>query len=368
MTETIRVLQVLGRSAGGIARHVSQVTDELDGAELTIDIAGPPDLPGPLPKPAQALVIPDGPLGHGGAVRRLRTLLRAGDYDVVHAHGLRAGIDGARAARRFRTPVLLTVHNLVRPDVAGPIKAAVYRWAEPVAVGAADRTFAVSGDIAEHLRRRVRRAADRIEVLHLGIPEPPTPERPPDVVRAELGVANGRSLVVTAARLAPQKALPVMLEALARLPHEVVLCVLGRGPLEQELTRRARVLGLEERVRWLGFRSDAAAYIAAADVFCLSSNWEGIPLAAQEAVMLGTPIVATDVGGMPELVADGVSGRLVPKGDPVALAAALDEVLASEETARRFAAAARAHLRETFSKSAMLERLARAYREAARAR
>lgn len=119
---------------------------------------------------------------------------------------------------------------------------------------------------------------------------------------------------MTAARLSAQKALPVMLAALSRLPEDVRLAVLGRGPDEMSLRTQATAQGLGKRVAWLGWRDDVADYLAAASAFCLSSNWEGVPLAAQEAILLGIPVVATGVGGMPELVEDRVSGRLVPKG------------------------------------------------------
>jgi glycosyltransferase involved in cell wall biosynthesis len=114
-------------------------------------------------------------------------------------------------------------------------------------------------------------------------------------------------------------------------------------------------------VRWLGWRDDSEEWLNAADVFGLSSNWEGVPLAAQEAIILGTPVVATDVGGMPELIEDRSSGRLVPKGDPHALADALYEVLSHPSTAKRYADRAVADLRRKFSTDQMLARLRGAY-------
>jgi glycosyltransferase involved in cell wall biosynthesis len=185
-------------------------------------------------------------------------------------------------------------------------------------------------------------------------------------VRAELGVRDGDGLVVTASRLAPQKDLPVMFEALASAETPFVLAILGTGPQEAELRRAAAGLGIAERVRWLGFRPDVADYVAAADVFCLSSVWEGVPLAAQEAILLGVPVVATAVGGMPELVEDAVTGRLVPPRDPAALASALRQVLASEALRKTFAEGARESLHLRFSTERMLARLAAEYRERAR--
>lgn len=356
----LRVLQVLGYSTGGISRHVAQVTEALDGGELAIDIAGPPDLPLKMPKPVQPVSIPSGPVrGHRAAVRRLREIVAGGDYGIVHAHGLRAGIDAALAARGL-CPVVLTVHNVVHPDIAGRAKYLLYRRAEGLAVGLTAHTFAVSRDIAAHLDSR------KVEVLYLGIGDPPAVSRGRTAVRAELGVGDDEGLVVTASRLAPQKALPVMFEALAAVRTKFVLAVLGTGPQEEELRAVAAKLGIAERVRWLGFRPDVADYIAAGDVFCLSSIWEGVPLAAQEAILLGVPVVATAVGGMPELVEDAVTGRLVPPRDPAALGAALGQVLASEALRKTFADGARASLQERFSTARMLARLEAEYRERAR--
>lgn len=355
-----RVLQVLGRSAGGIARHVSQITDALDGVDgLVVDIAGPVGLPIEMPKELKPIEIPDGPIvGHRAAVVTLSEMLRS--YDVVHAHGLRAGIDAGIAARRRDRTSLLTVHNLVRTEISGP-KAVLYRRAEAAAVRVTGHTFAVSHDIARHLRRSIPRSADKIEVLYLGIGDVPTTERSRTDVRASLGLADETRLIVSVARLAPQKSLDVLLEAVASLRARASLAVLGEGPLRADLEHKARALGLGGRVRFLGFRPDVADHIAAADAFALSSVWEGVPLAAQEAILLGTPVVGTDVGGMRELISNKVSGRLVPPGDPGALADALDEVLASPERAAAYARAAVEGVRERFSTKKMLDRLRAAY-------
>ena len=356
----LRVLQVLGYSTGGISRHVAQVTEALDGADMTVDVAGPPDLPLEMPKAVLPVRVPNGPVrGHRAAIRRLRAIVAGGGYGIVHAHGLRAGIDAALAARGL-CPVVLTVHNLVHPEIAGRGKYLLYRRAEGLAVRLTDHTFAVSRDIASHLGSR------KVEVLYLGIGGPPAVSRGRAAVRDELGVREGERLVVTASRLAPQKALPVMFEALAATRTPFVLAVLGTGPQEDELRAAAAEQGIGERVRWLGFRPDVADYIAAGDVFCLSSVWEGVPLAAQEAILLGVPVVATAVGGMPELVEDAVTGRLVPPRDPAALAAALGQVLANEALRKTFADGARANLQQRFSTERMLARLAAEYRERAR--
>jgi glycosyltransferase involved in cell wall biosynthesis len=359
-----RVLQVLGRSAGGIARHVAFLSRSLRERDVaTVEIAGPPDLPTRMPRPFHEVTIPDGPLlGHRSAIKRLRTIIEQVDFDVVHAHGLRAGIDAGIAARRLRAPVFLTVHNLVRADIAGPLKARLYRGAEKLAVRRSDRVFCVSEEIAGHLRASVPGAAQKIEVLYLGVGAAPEATATRAEIRAELGLDDRTRLVVTASRLAPQKALPVMFEAMAGVP-DAILAVLGEGPLEAELRAAAERLA-PGRVRFLGFRDTVVDHIRAADAFCLSSVWEGVPLAAQEAILVGTPVVATAVGGMPELIEDRVSGRLVPKNDVAALREALSEVIDGGDAVGAYAARGRTELLERFSTDTMIERLTSAYREA----
>jgi glycosyltransferase involved in cell wall biosynthesis len=362
MSKPRRILEVLGQSAGGVGRHVEAIVRELDGRDgLSMDVAAPSGLQVPMPKAVLPVEIPNGPIaGHLGAIRDLRKLLKGGRYHLVHAHGLRASLDAALAGRIARVPVVSTLHNLVIDEVAGG-RAILYRRSERLAVALTARTLVPSIEIAERLRSAAPRSADKIEVLYAGTVPPPQVSRSAHEVRAELGLHPDQPLIVTVARLHPQKALGVMLEALAELESEAVLTIIGEGPLEETLKNAARHKGLEKRIRWLGFREDVADYIAAADVFCLSSVWEAVPLAAQEAVQLGTAVVATDVGGLSELISDGESGRLVPKNDPQALADALRATMASKDLRAGYATKARAWFEQRFSREAIIARLCEIY-------
>jgi glycosyltransferase involved in cell wall biosynthesis len=341
---------------------VADISEGLGGRDgIEIQIAAPPDLEVRMPTEVIPVNIPDGLRGHRVATQRLGAIISTGGYSVVHAHGLRASIDSGRATRATRALAFSTIHNLVLPEISGPLRAAMFRRAEPLAVRWNDHVFAPSRDIAERLRDAATDHASKVEVLHLGVAPPARPPRDREEVRQELGVGPTDQLLVTVARLAPQKALDVLLRALERLPQRVHLAVIGSGPLESDLKSLADRVGVSPRVTWLGYRSDPQDQVAAADVFCLSSVWEACSLAAQEAMLLRVPVVATDVGGMPELIDDGVSGRLVPTGDHRAFAAAVGQLLATPDERDRLTANAAVHLAEDFSRDRMLERLRRAY-------
>ena len=365
---TTRVLQVLGYSTGGIARHVADIVRALDQTHgLVIDIAGPEDLAVELPKPHFPVTIPKRLSGHGRAAGSLARMIKAAGYDVVHAHGLTAGIDAGLARRRSAALHVASVHNILIPEISGRAQALLCGPAEGLVVRLNHRVLAPSEDIARRLQRRASSAAGRIEVLHLGVGEPPAQLRDRAEVRRELGVTGSTRLLVTVARLAPQKALHVLIEALSSL-GDTVAVVVGDGRLDEELRAQANAAGLADRMRWLGALRAPWDIVAAADVFVLSSHWEACSLAAQEAMALGVPVVATNVGGMPELIADGISGRLVPPADPAALARGLRDTLDDPSRARAYAEVARHNLRRNFSTQQMVGRLKDIYLAAGRGR
>ena len=172
------------------------------------------------------------------------------------------------------------------------------------------------------------------------------PNPAPDTDVPAAGTAE-RSGLVFAGRLTRQKALHVALRAVAQLP-DAELLVIGDGPDRADLERLARELGLNGRVRFTGPRprEEVLRALASAQAAVLSSDWENLPHAAVEALAVGTPVVATAVGGVPEVVRDGVNGLLVPAGEPAALADALRRVLADAPLRARLAAGARASVAE----------------------
>ncbi len=170
-------------------------------------------------------------------------------------------------------------------------------------------------------------------------------------VRAELGIGREERLLLAAGRLHEQKRFDLLLEAFrtvaARRPG-VRLVILGVGGLLGDLQARARVLGVADRVAFPGFRDDLPAVHAASDLFVLSSDDEGLPTVVMQAMASGKAVVATDVGSVRDLVEDGVTGLVVPRRDPAALAAAVEALLADDTRRRGMGEAGRARVREAF--------------------
>jgi glycosyltransferase involved in cell wall biosynthesis len=338
-----RLLLVVATSTGGVGNHVRAVAAGLVTRGDLVRIAAPAQTvarfafadTGALVRTVQITDRPR-PRADTLAVAALRRL--AVGADVVHAHGLRAGALAALAltGRRGDPPLVVTVHNAA-PE--GPMTRPPYGVLERVVAARADLVLTVSADLADRMRRLGARAVE-----HAHVPAPPGQPRERDAahVRRELG-AGDRPLVLTVARLAAQKGLPLLLDAALLLaapcaagPDSLgppsrppLFAVAGDGPLRDELADRIEREDLP--VRLLGRRTDVADLLGAADVFVLPSLWEGQPLVLQEALRAGVPIVATDVGGVREVVGD--AAVLVPSGDAPALTRAVTGVLTDTHTA-----------------------------------
>jgi glycosyltransferase involved in cell wall biosynthesis len=326
----MNVLLVLATSGGGVGRHVAQIAAGLAGSTEAhrVQVAGPPETEtdfgftaaGAGFEPLQIAARPR-PLADRRTVQRLRGL--AAEADVVHAHGLRAGALAAFAVRgrRRRPKLVVTLHNAL---VSGGMIAVVHAVLERIVARGADVVLVVSADVGTAMRRRGAR-----DVRTAVVPAPllTAPQRPAAEVRRELGVPPEAALLVTIARLAPQKGLDVLVDAVGQVQAagvQVLAVVAGDGPLADRLSEDAAARAIP--VRLLGRRGDVADLLAAADLVVVPSLWEGQPLIVQEALRAGAAIVATDAGGTSEVAGDGAV--LVRPGDPTALAAAIIDLLA----------------------------------------
>ena len=272
---------------------------------------------------------------------RVRTLVGDGGFDVVHSHAPVPAVAARLTARTVpgrRRPRLITTEHNTWPSLRRAT-----RWANQLTSGADAATYTVTAEVLASLRGT---AARRAEVLVHGIDVDRVAARPPGeraAVRAGLGLGGDDVVIATVANLRAQKDYPTLLAA-ARLLVErgraFRLVAVGQGPLEHEIAARRDELGLGRHVVLAGFRPDAVGVMAACDVFVLASAWEGLPVAVMEAAALGLPIVATAVGGVAEHLGAG-DAVLVPPRDPVALADALESVIADPCRRAQLSVAAR---------------------------
>jgi len=338
----LRIAYVIGTTAGGTGRHVAMLAEGCAGRGLTVSVFGPDSTRRLFPAvtfTAVDIAERPRPVRDTAAVLRLRRLLAGCAPDVVHAHGVRAGAAAVLAltgASRGRRPALqVTVHNMAPSGtVSGPVSLGLER----LIARRADAVLCVSADLAG----RMRRAGARDVELAV-VPAPAAPPPSAEAVgkaRAEIG-ASGRPVVLAAGRLAPQKGFDVLLAAMTRLQDREpvpLLVIAGDGPMAGQLAARSRAASTD--VRLLGQRTDIPALLAVADVVVVPSRWEGQPLIVQEALRAGRPLVASRVGGIPELT--GEAALLIPANDPVRLASALASVLDEPAQSGRLAAAAAA--------------------------
>lgn len=289
----------------------------------------------------------------------LATLLRSGRFDVIHAHMFGSNVWGTLFGRACGVPVVIAhEHNW---SYSGEF---LRRMIDHHLIGRyATRFVAVS----ESNRRRMIEVegipSDKVVVL----PTAYIPHRltEPTDIRAELGLPPSARVIGVAATLRIEKALEVMIAALAQLVHrfgDAHLVIAGDGPQRETLERQAGRSGLAGHVHFLGERRDVTQILQTVEIGALSSDWEGMPLFVLECMATGTPVVATDVGGLPEIVEHGRTGLLVPPRDPAALAAALGELLADPARGRSLAAAAAAGM-EDLTIDAVTRRFAALYEQ-----
>ncbi|MFD8483791.1 glycosyltransferase family 4 protein [Kitasatospora sp. NPDC059673] len=349
----LHVVLVLAAATGGIGAHVRSLTQGLVAHGVAVTVCAPEGADRRYGFSAAGArlhtvdITPTaGARSDAAAIGELRRAFTGAD--VVHAHGLRAGLlaDLAlRTAGRFpgirpETPLVVTSHHAL---LATGLDRRLQRLMERRVVRAADLVLGASSDLVA--RARELGATD----ARLGpVAAPPLPPAGLDraAARAALpGGDDGRPVVLAIGRLVAQKCFALLLDAVPYfaapgdpMPHVLLA---GGGPERPALAERVRVEKLPVEV--LGHRTDIPELLAAADLVVLSSRWEARSLVAQEAMRAGVPVVATAVGGVPELVGD--AAVLVPFADPRALGGAVRELLADDKRCAELADAGRAQAR-----------------------
>jgi glycosyltransferase involved in cell wall biosynthesis len=350
------MLSTAGMAAGGAERVLIELAralrDRGDPVAVAAD-AGPLD-----PLLDDLGVVRFSPPGYGRSPVRaaegglaLRRAIRSFGPTVVHSHNVKAtGMMAlARASLRDRPPLVATFHGVDRRE---------YRGAAVIL-----RAAAVVVCVSQALARGLAAAGlhgERVRVIQNAVPIPqPLPERVREALDAELGL-DAAPVVSLVGRLVPQKAPQRFLAAARKVATAVPECrflIVGDGPLRGELEVQARDLGLGGAVRFTGIREDARALIARSDVIAFSSDWEGMSIVALEAIAAGTPVVATDVEGMRELLNTGAG--ILTSFDPDDLARKIVDLVRDPGRRAEMGELGRSKAAAEFS----LERMVRSYEE-----
>jgi glycosyltransferase involved in cell wall biosynthesis len=351
----VKVLIVSGiwpPDVGGPASHAPELAEYLRGRGHGVEVVTTADRqPPPAHYPVRWISRAD-PKGIRHARAALVLARRARHADVMYTTGMI--VRSAAGARAARTPYVLKLtadpaferarrSGLVAGDldgfqqISGGPRVRLLRLARDLALRGAAHVLCPSAYLRE-LAIGWGVAPERVSVLPNSTPAVPE-LRSRDELRRELDV-DGR-LLVFAGRLTTPKSLEIALEAVAQT-QEVSLVLAGEGPDRRALEQRAETLGIAGRVRFLGAqpRERVLELFRAGDAAVLSSSWENFPHALVEALAVGTPVIASRVGGVPEIVEDGENGLLVEPGDADALAARINEFFGSPELRQRLAAAA----------------------------
>ena len=313
---------------------------------------------GPLEEAVRSYSIPCVSTGgrgipHISVVSRLIALFRRERPDIVHTHNFYSHAHGAIAARMTGIPVVHTKHGRAVASLAWSpaLRRRLYRLA--------DRIVVVSSETGESFRRKSGVEAGRVVVIRNGIDFGSYGGPGREEARASLGIGGSAARVFgSVSRLNPVKDHATMLRAFAAAARDCAGCVLlivGDGPERAAIERLARELAIEDRVILTGFTNDIPRHLAAMDAFLQPSREEGLSLTILEAAAAGVPVIATPVGGTPEIVSNGETGTLVPVGDVGALAAAMRSFLADPEPFRRMALRLKAEVETAFSTSRMAE-------------
>ncbi|MFE9094831.1 glycosyltransferase family 4 protein [Streptomyces sp. NPDC007264] len=326
----LRTVQVLGGGSAGSSAHVRSLASGLVARGVGVTVCAPTEAERAYGfSGVGALHVPVPRSTDPASLAALR--LACGDADLVHAHGLHAGLRAALALGGLHTPLVVTWHTRVHAEGA---RAHLVRLLERRVARAASVVLGTSSDLVDRARRRGARDA-RLAAVSLPAPRTPAehddPDRTHPKILAELG-ATGRPLLMAVGTLDRHRGYDVLLDASRawrRLDPLPLIVIAGEGPLRTVLQRR--IEDEELPVRLLGRRDDVADLLAAAEIALVTSTWESRSVLAQEALHARVPLVATDVGGIRELVGD--AAELVPYGDAEALARTVVRLL--DDPARR---------------------------------
>jgi glycosyltransferase involved in cell wall biosynthesis len=284
-----------------------------------------------------------------GIVLELHRLMKIKQIHVVRTHRYRSNLYGRLAAFSSGVPVIIaSVHDNYRTD-----KRPKRRIMNRILSKITDKIVAVSEDVKEDIIRYDRIDPSKVQVIPNGIDvERFNPEKNTSNIRKEFPLEEDDIVIGFIGRIVPAKGLKYLLNALPYLKEEfksIKLLVVGEGSLVEELKEKAKKNNIFDNILFTGGRRDIPEILASIDIFVMPSTAEGLPNSLLEAMAMGKPVVATEVGGIPELIKNGRTGLLVPPRNPEALATAIRDLISNDQLAAKMGQAARSFVLNNYS-------------------
>ncbi|MCF7908147.1 MAG: glycosyltransferase family 4 protein [Candidatus Omnitrophica bacterium] len=366
----MRILYITTAAAfGGATKHVVHLMRYFAAKGCRVGlVAGPEPRLMQAAKVIGAKVFPEPhfiyPISPYHDLRALISVWRAIKFfkpDIISSHSTKAGLAARLSAAWERKPVIFTAHGWSFGEGRSFGKRWFLSWLERLAAKSTVKIICVSEyDYRLALKFRIA-PPNKLAIIHNGIDPAPIGEADRMKIRKELKLEKA-TVITFVGRLNPQKDLSTLIKA-AKLIAKAKIIIVGDGPLRQQVQGMIGKSNLADRVVLVGEQKRVEEFLVASDIFVLSSNWEGLPRSIIEAMLAKLPVVATDVGGVSELVKNSVTGFLVPPRDPAALAGALEKLIEDKKLRKDMGEAGYQRALRKFSLDRMLVESQQVYEE-----
>lgn len=368
---TVKVLHVIRPAQGGMKKHLEKLFQGLEPDRFDLYLAAPASgdlsvILRPFTHKIFTLQFDEksNPLQNWKAVCSLAQIIRHEKIDLVHTHGVRAGIIGQAAALLARCrKVVATIHNMHNTTQSFSSSISLRILQSALMRVAVSHTITVSEALKRELESNKWFPQEKTSVIYNGI-DADIFSHSKGISRTVLGIPEDMPVIGAVARLEPTKGIKYLLEAAYLIDKEydpVYFLIVGDGPDREFLQQQARMLGIEKKVIFYGFSSDIPSLLPVFDIAAIPSLREGLSIFCLEALASGRPVVASAVGGLPEIICPGKTGLLVPPGDPESLAEALVVLLKNREMAASLGSQGKEMVVQYFTCSRMIERTKEIY-------
>lgn len=365
--EKVRVLQIVRKSEGGMKRHLLSLVRLLDKDKYEIAILCSFDKKTQEYLKNLGIAVYDIEIGDGislkkdyWAIRYIRKVIDEFKPDIVHMHGVKASLVGRIACHNKPVKTVVTVHNFVNYNNMSFYKKKLLLSLTKILDKKTDQFIAVSQALKEDLVENQDIKESKIKVVYNCIDTFFYEETTLNLME-EFHLPRDSFVVGSIARLILSKGVQDLIKGVSLLKNvKAYFFVAGDGPFREELQKMIDSLNLKDRFFLLGYRNDIPSFLRNLDVFVLPSHEEGFGISVIEALNEGVPIIATKVGGIPEIVQDGVEGILVEKESPEGLAKAIEKLLKDEELRKNMSAKGKTKAQE-YSCSKMVKEIENIY-------